>query len=130
MVPLVNALARTRTCDAPVAQTMAYAPFAATVVTYCWVAGILKNVDAHVVPPSKEISGVTVAVHVPDKVTPAPPCPARATCAAPLSAVMDCDAGAVSRVATGKSPEIFSCPMAAGAHSSAVRSAAVGRTIY
>jgi hypothetical protein len=97
IVPLVNALARTRTCDAPVAQTNPYAPFAATEVTFCWVAGILKNVAAHVVPPSKEISGVTVAVHVPDNVTPAPPCPARAICAVPLSAVMDCDAGRIER---------------------------------
>ena len=89
MVPLVKALARTRTCDAPVAQTSEYAPFAATVVTNCAVAGILKNVAVHVVPPSNEISGVTVAVHVPDRVTPAPACPARANCTAPFSAVMD-----------------------------------------
>jgi hypothetical protein len=33
-VPLVNALALTRACEAPVAHTMAYGPFADTVATY------------------------------------------------------------------------------------------------
>src|SRR5690242_2199400 len=88
MVPLVNALARTRACEAPDAQTIPYGPLAAIVVTYCDVLRILKKVATHVVPPSNEISGVTVAVHVPVSVTPAPPCAASATCAAPFSAVM------------------------------------------
>jgi len=43
---------------------------------------------------------------------------------------MDCEAGAVSSVETGKLPETFSCPIAAGAHNSAVRSAVVDRTVY
>src|SRR5690349_11694219 len=68
-VPLVNKLARTRACDAPAAHTMVYDPLAATVVTYCAVFGILKKVATQVAPPSKESSGVSVAVHVPLRVT-------------------------------------------------------------
>ena len=52
-------------------------------------AGWKKNVDTQVEPPSKESSGVIVAVHVPVSVTAAPACPAKEIAAVPFSAVMD-----------------------------------------
>ena len=112
------------------AQTIAYGPFAATVATYCAVLGILKNVATHVAPPSKESSGVRVAVQTPETVTPAPAWPVSATCAAPFSAVIDCEEGAVSGVETARLPETLSCASAARTEKCAVRSAVAGFTIY
>ena len=71
-----------------------------------------------------------VAVQVPDMVTPAPAWPASAICAAPFSAVIDCDDGAVSGVETAKLPETLSCANAVSTDSCAARSAVAGFTIY
>src|SRR5260221_5063634 len=76
------------------------------------------NVAIQVEPPSKESSGVNVAVHVPVSVTAAPACPAREIAAAPFSAAIDCAAGAVSNTVTGWLPETLNCASPALANNS------------
>src|SRR6266702_8003340 len=83
------------------------------------------NVAIQVEPPSKESSGVNVAVHVPVSVTAAPACPARETAAVPFRAVIDCAAGAVSSIVTGRLPETLNCASPAFANSSVNASAAI-----
>ena len=85
---------------------------------------------AQVIPPSKESSGTTVAVQVPESVTPAPAWPATDTCAVPFNAVMLWDAGAVSGVVTATLPDTLSCPVAERAKARKHRSATLFRTAY
>jgi len=51
-VPLVNALALTRACEAPPEHPIVYDPFAVIVAAWSPVFGRKKTVDTHVVPPS------------------------------------------------------------------------------